>query len=116
MKKKPFQVGDRVRVYGSNVIAALNLGRDTLVFDGVVKSKCRNPDWINIELTKVPGRIFPFHKKQCRRLVKKKRREIFIYMEPFTYNYTNKEECLAAARKNGGVKVLRVRVMEEVSV
>jgi len=60
--KCPFKVGERVVVYnaGERFIATIS--------------------YVNINNTFVQvGSATPFHTKQCRRLVKKKRRELFVH-------------------------------------
>lgn len=72
--KKPFAVGERVRVYGSSV----RHWYEGEVASGVV---CE-PGAEHLVRVKIDGtdRYCEFHPKQCRRLIKKQRRRIWAYI------------------------------------
>jgi hypothetical protein len=72
--KREFKVGDKVKCFGPSV-GHIHEGRESIT--GVVSSI--NPEgysgFLQVEIDCASVR---FHHKQCRRLVPKKRREIFI--------------------------------------
>lgn len=68
--KNPFKPQDRVRVYTANG-----------VFVGVVSYVCADQDCLMIEVQDNPKVERIVHFRQCRRLVKKKRREIWVDLD-----------------------------------
>ena len=85
---KPLKPGDRVRVYET---AGL---RDACMFNGRVTS-------VEDDLVFVLGVNRPYHRKQCRLLVKKERRRVWINSNAFNYpelNDTAKEIHFASLK------------------
>jgi hypothetical protein len=73
--KKPFQVGDRVAVYGHGGIGWKRwTGR---VLDPTKGAEILGPDFIRVEIEKL-NEVVHAHEKQCRRLVKKPRRRVWL--------------------------------------
>jgi hypothetical protein len=102
--KEPLKVGDRVAVYTRD-------GR----FPGTITTlypEGSYRDTFFVELDDERGETH-FHKKQCRRLVKKPKREFWL---DFAVEHATKEGALNAARYNGSQKILRVRVTEEIEI
>ncbi len=71
--KNPFKPQERVRVYTPNG-----------TFTGIVSYVCADQDCLMVEVQENPKVERIVHFRQCRRLVKKKRREIWVDLNVFT--------------------------------
>ena len=74
--KKPFQVNDRVRVYGGIPGTSIN----AMGSIATVVGKISESGYVDVRFDEcfVDREIWGVHEKQCRRLIPKKRREIWI--------------------------------------
>lgn len=96
--KTPLKVGDRVAVY-----------------DGVLKY-CRTIEAIAPSgAVRISGSTAWFHPKQCRRLVKKKRREwwINIYPDREGYAHATKKDADSGHRRNARTECVHVREVKK---
>lgn len=80
--KKPFQVGDRVAVYGPGMLGGVASGDGKSQRRGAV---IQVPNELNLYVHIVVrldgGGDVAVHPKQCRRLVKRERRRITLYAD-----------------------------------
>lgn len=74
--KKPFAVGDRVRVYGNSISGKFTPSRLGDKNIGVVATDISDEGFLGVDVAEFG--IINFHFKQCRRLVKKERQRIWI--------------------------------------
>lgn len=80
--KTPLKVGDRVAVYGAGDARFIYFGSDRLIGNirstqetGTVKIEIEN---LSSQDTEGHNAVIKVHSKQCRRLVKKERRRIWV--------------------------------------
>ena len=74
MSGKPFKPGDKVRIYGSSQIGEECWRKATGIVDAVCTlSGEPDPDWVNVKIIGFGSESHTFHRKQLRRLVKRKR-------------------------------------------
>lgn len=73
MPKRPFEVGDRVAAYNC-----------TKRYEGVVWS-IDNRRWPTTLVIETRDDVLSFHPKQCRRLVRKERRRVWVNMDHWDY-------------------------------
>lgn len=71
--KESFKAGDRIRVYGHNLIPSL---------DGIVLRDVFHDGFLNVRPDEQKDVVISAHSKQCRRLVKKERKEWWIIRWP----------------------------------
>lgn len=103
-KLKP---GDRVRVYGTGFRNGEAFGTSASVHNGIV----RNIHGVFISVTLSSRDWICVHPKQCRKLVRKERRRIFVYPSEFSkpeayrvYAYTKESN-----RNTGAIEFVEVR-------
>lgn len=108
--EKPFEVGDRIRVYShygpyTATVTKIGVSRDILkgYVDGLVEVRSED------------GNTWLQHPKQCRRLVKKKRREFwfnFYGSGGYSHAYFSREAADIAAIPNR-LECIKVREVRE---
>lgn len=80
MSKAPFNVGDRVMVYGS-----AQVGDQINGMAAVIANFCDDPEWMNVNIAGQRP-LITVHRKQCRRLVKKERKRVWIHANAASQN------------------------------